>query len=59
MQMCLSHPTDGYYMKTDRPVFGERGDFTTSPEISQVFGEVRRDTRRMTSILDDDAKCMG
>ena len=22
------------------PVFGSRGDFTTSPEISQVFGEV-------------------
>lgn len=25
-------------MKTD--VFGKEGDFTTSPEISQVFGEV-------------------
>ena len=25
-------------MKTD--VFGKDGDFTTSPEISQVFGEV-------------------
>lgn len=46
MQMCLSHPTEGYYMKqrsegTD--VFGVHGDFTTSPEISQVFGEVRQE----------------
>lgn len=56
MQMCLSHPTEGYYMKTDRPVFGDRGDFTTSPEISQVFGEVRRDTECTVSILDDDLK---
>lgn len=42
MQLCLSHPTEGYYMNTANPVFGARGDFITSPEISQVFGEVRR-----------------
>jgi NADH dehydrogenase [ubiquinone] 1 alpha subcomplex assembly factor 7 len=36
----LSHPTEGYYMNPANAVFGSRGDFTTSPEISQVFGEV-------------------
>ncbi|KAG8744635.1 hypothetical protein FRC11_013347, partial [Ceratobasidium sp. 423] len=38
MQMCLSHPVEGYYMKGE-PI-GARGDFITSPEISQLFGEV-------------------
>lgn len=41
MQLCLSHPEHGYYMNSANKVFGSAGDFITSPEISQAFGEVR------------------
>lgn len=38
MKEALTHPVLGYYMQKD--VFGSAGDFTTSPEISQMFGEI-------------------
>jgi SAM-dependent MidA family methyltransferase len=38
MATCLFDPTDGYY--TTREPFGVAGDFTTAPEISQMFGEL-------------------
>ena len=38
MALCLLHPQHGYY--TTRPPFGTQGDFTTAPEISQMFGEM-------------------
>lgn len=38
MAECLLHPEHGYY--TTRSPFGTAGDFTTAPEISQMFGEL-------------------
>jgi hypothetical protein len=40
MKEALLSPLGGYYMKGD--VFGKKGDFITSPEISPLFGEVNR-----------------
>lgn len=38
MGVALGHATHGYYMRKD--VFGEQGDFTTAPEVSQMYGEL-------------------
>jgi SAM-dependent MidA family methyltransferase len=38
MALCLFDPEHGYY--TTRQPFGANGDFTTAPEISQMFGEL-------------------
>lgn len=38
MSEALTNTTSGYY--TRRDVFGTAGDFTTSPEISQMYGEM-------------------
>ena len=48
MEICLYNYDYGYYSNIS--VVGRKGDFITSPEISQVFGDKGKHTRAAVSV---------
>lgn len=46
MEEVLTNPKSGFYINND--VFGAGGDFITSPEVSQMFGEVKHLSNKYT-----------
>lgn len=49
MEEVLTNPTAGFYINRD--VFGAEGEFITSPDVSQMFGEVKKHIQCCVSLL--------
>ena len=50
MNLALYHSEFGYY-RSNKTIFGPKGDFITSPEVSDLFGEVPCRPRHTKSLI--------